>query len=145
MKKILLPIDGSTRSLRTIQMVKQLYSPQDAELTILMVLSNQMYMDRKFEAERIQRKAKQELETFAELLPGYTIHVSLRRGSPGPEILDFAEEEGFDGIVMTRSSRGPLQKLGSVSTYIVRNAPFMDLHIMHEEKGKLHAPAEEKE
>ena len=34
--------------------------------------------------------------------------------------------------VMTRSSRGPLQKLGSVATYVVRNAQFLDLIIMRE-------------
>lgn len=33
---------------------------------------------------------------------------------------------------MTRSSRGPLQKLGSVATYVVRNAQFLDLIIMRE-------------
>ncbi len=34
--------------------------------------------------------------------------------------------------MMTRSSRGPLSKLGSVATYIVKKAPYIDLIIMHE-------------
>ena len=38
MKHVLLPIDGSTRSLRTIDMVQQTYRPQDTEVTLLMVL-----------------------------------------------------------------------------------------------------------
>ena len=37
MKHVLLPIDGSTRSLRTIDMVQQTYRPQDTEVTLLMV------------------------------------------------------------------------------------------------------------
>ena len=88
MKHVLLPIDGSTRSLRTIDMVQQTYRPQDTEVTLL--------------------------------------------GSPGPEIVYYARERGFDALVMTRSSRGPLQKLGSVATYVVRNAQFLDLIIMRE-------------
>ena len=34
MKHVLLPIDGSTRSLRTIDMVQQTYRPQDTEVTL---------------------------------------------------------------------------------------------------------------
>ena len=38
MKKLLLPIDGSPRSLRAIQVVKQSYSPDETEVTILLVV-----------------------------------------------------------------------------------------------------------
>mgnify|MGYP000883295195 FL=1 len=44
MKHVLLPIDGSTRSLRTIDMVQQTYRPQDTEVTLLMVLPDQMHI-----------------------------------------------------------------------------------------------------
>ena len=68
----------------------------------------------------------------AALLPGWTVRTELLWGSPGPEIVYYARERGFDALVMTRSSRGPLQKLGSVATYVVRNAQFLDLIIMRE-------------
>ena len=71
-------------------------------------------------------------DTFAALLPGWTVRTELLWGSPGPEIVYYARERGFDALVMTRSSRGPLQKLGSVATYVVRNAQFLDLIIMRE-------------
>ena len=100
MKHVLLPIDGSTRSPRTIDMVQQTYRPQDTEVTLLMVLPDQMHIDGQFARDRMARKA--------------------------------ARERGFDALVMTRSSRGPLQKLGSVATYVVRNAQFLDLIIMRE-------------
>jgi nucleotide-binding universal stress UspA family protein len=60
------------------------------------------------------------------------VHTVLLWGSPGPEIVHFAREGKFDALVMTRSTRGPLQKLGSVATYLVRNAQFLDLIIMRE-------------
>ena len=132
MKKVLLPIDGSARSLRTIDLVKQIYANQDVAITLLMVLPDQMHIDGHFERERIWRKAEQELGTFAALLEGKPVDTVLLRGNPGPEIVQFAREKGYDSLVMTRSSRGPLQKLGSVATYIVRNAQFLNLIIMRE-------------
>ena len=82
MKHVLLPIDGSTRSLRTIDMVQQTYRPQDTEVTLLMVLPDQMHIDGQFARDRMARKAAQELETFAALLPGWTVRTELLWGSP---------------------------------------------------------------
>ena len=65
MKHVLLHIDGSTRSLRTIDMVQQTYRPQDTEVALLMVLPDQMHIDGQFARDRMARKAAQELETFA--------------------------------------------------------------------------------
>ena len=132
MKNVLLPIDGSVRSLRTIDMVKQICDPRQETVTMVMVLPDQMHIDGQFERERIRRKAEQEMETFAALLEGWTVDTVLLRGNPGPEVVQFAREKGYDTLVMTRSSRGPLQKLGSVATYIVRNAQFLNLIIMRE-------------
>ena len=84
MKHVLLPIDGSTRSLRTIDMVQQTYRPQDTEVTLLMVLPDQMHIDGQFARDRMARKAAQELETFAALLPGWTVRTELLWGSPWP-------------------------------------------------------------
>ncbi|HIY07637.1 MAG TPA: universal stress protein [Candidatus Evtepia faecigallinarum] len=132
MKNVLLPIDGSVRSLRTIDMVKQICDPRQVTVTMVMVLPDQMHIDGQFERERIRRKAEQEMATFAALLEGWTVDTVLLRGNPGPEIVQFAREKGYDTLIMTRSSRGPLQKLGSVATYIVRNAQFLNLIIMRE-------------
>lgn len=132
MKNVLLPIDGSVRSLRTIDMVKQICPPQQVTVTMVMVLPDQMHIDGQFERERIRRKAEQEMATFAALLEGWTVDTVLLRGNPGPEVVQFAREKGYDTLIMTRSSRGPLQKLGSVATYIVRNAQFLNLIIMRE-------------
>ena len=43
MKKIVLPIDGSARSQRTIAITKQIFHGQDAEITLLMVLPEPRY------------------------------------------------------------------------------------------------------
>lgn len=42
MKKILLPVDGSKRSIRTVEMVKQLCDPADSDITVVKVVSAQL-------------------------------------------------------------------------------------------------------
>ena len=77
-------------------------------------------------------EAKHQLETLAATLEGYTVHTELLFGTPGPEIVRYTKKEKFDLIMMTRSSRGPLQKLGSVASYIAKKAPDCDILIMRE-------------
>ena len=135
MKKVLLPIDGSKRSIRTVKMVKQLCDPKDCEITIVKVISAQLYINSMDEIKHNAEKARPELDDVAEMLPGYQVKTQVLLGSaPGVEIVEFAKENEIDMVIMTRSSRGPLRKLGSVATYIVRNASFLDVIVMHEEE-----------
>ena len=122
MNKILLPVDGSKRSLRTVEMVQRLCDPAESDINSL------------DEIKRNAEKAQPELDAVAALLPGYQVKTQVLLGSaPGAEIVEYAKETGTDMIIMTRSSRGPLRKLGSVATYIVRNASFLDVIVMREE------------
>ena len=84
MKKILLPIDGSPRSLRTIQVVKQSYIPAETEITILLVVPDPR------PSKLTEEEARLLVESFAKMLPGYQTTAALRFGSPGPEIIQFA-------------------------------------------------------
>ena len=130
MKKVLLPIDGSVRSLRSIRMAKQFYKPDEASFTILRVLSG----DQKLTPPQKQA-ILEELEDWASLLEGYKVTTATREGYPGQEIVRFAELGGFDAILMTRASRGHLHKLGSVASYIIREIPYLDVLVMHEDKN----------
>ncbi|MCI5497934.1 MAG: universal stress protein [Clostridiales bacterium] len=145
MKKILLPIDGSPRSLRTIQVVKQTFSPDDTEIAILLVTPVPRPSKLTDENDEVQppedheeitvdpqaaEESRQLLKSFARMLPDHKVEVALRVGTPGPEIIQFAKEGKFDSILMTRSSRGSTQKLGSVSTYIVSNASFITTTVL---------------
>lgn len=137
MKKVLLPVDGSKRSLRTVEVVKQICSPEDCEISIVKVVSAQLYINSMDEIKHNAEKARPELEAVAALLPGYKVKTQVLLGSaPGVEIVEYAKETGTDMIIMTRSSRGPLRKMGSVATYIVRNASFLDVIVMREENDE---------
>ena len=134
MKKVLLPIDGSKRSIRTVEMVKQIFSPTECEITIVKVVGAQLYANTMEEIKHNAETARPHLEAVAKMLPGYQIETQILLGStPGVEIVEYAKETDMDMIVMTRSSRGPLRKLGSVATYIVRHASFLDVIVMREE------------
>ena len=54
---------------------------------------------------------------------GVTVETELRRGDPGEEILDYADESGVDLVVMG-TRRGDFEKsmLGSVSREVVTSA-----------------------
>ena len=147
MKKILLPIDGSPRSLRAIQAVKQTYNTDEVEVTILMVTPEprpSKLTDENDEVKPVEEhvdivvdpqtaeETRLLLDSFAKLLPGYKVETAQRLGKPGPEIIQFAKDGAFDSVLMTRSSRGSTQKLGSVSTYIVSNASFITTTVLKE-------------
>ena len=116
MKKILLPIDGSPRSLRTIQEIKQSYDPKETEITILLVTPeprpHKMTDDNdevkpmpdhdeiKSVDENDAEVSRQLLASFARMMPEYKVDTALRFGNPGPEIIGFAKEGGFDAILM---------------------------------------------
>ncbi|MDY3015424.1 MAG: universal stress protein [Evtepia sp.] len=137
MKKVLLPVDGSKRSLRTVEVVKQICSPEDCEISIVKVVSAQLYINSMDEIKHNAEKARPELEAVAAMLPGYKVKTQVLLGSaPGVEIVEYAKETDTDMIIMTRSSRGPLRKMGSVATYIVRNASFLDVIVMREESDE---------
>ena len=135
MKRVLLPIDGSDRSRRTIRMLKTLYQPGEVKVILATVVAR----EERLESDYIRKRWKDSSdEIFGAVLPqleGWDAETVLLEGSPGAEIVRYAETADIDQIIMTRSSRGPLRKLGSVAAYIVRRAPSQDLIIMHETKG----------
>ena len=134
MKKLLLPIDGSSRSLKTVEAVKQLFRPEDIQIIIVKVISAQLYINSMDEIKHNAEAARPELEEVAALLPEFEVKTQVLLGSaPGVEIVEYAKEAGIDAIIMTRSTRGPIRKLGSVATYIAKNATFLNVFILKEE------------
>ena len=69
MNKILLPVDGSKRSLRTVEMVQRLCDPAESDITIVKVVSAQLYINSLDEIKRNAEKAQPELDAVAALLP----------------------------------------------------------------------------
>ncbi|MBQ2926738.1 MAG: universal stress protein [Ruminiclostridium sp.] len=133
-KKVLLPIDGSERSKRTVRMVKRVCRPEECEIYIVKVIGAQLYINSMEEIKLRAEQAAPELEEVANMLEGFTVHTQVLLGSaPGVEIVEYAKEIGAAVIFLTRSTRGPIRKMGSVATYLVKNATFLDVFVMRED------------
>lgn len=134
MEKILLPIDGSDRSLLSIRKLKKDYKPEEVEVTLLTVVDSALHFKYDSEYEMYRQKRLRELDALAASLEGYKVNTVVLQGSPASHIVEYAENNKFDVLIMTRSSRGTLEKMGSVASQIVRKAPFLDLVILREDK-----------
>lgn len=140
MKRVLLPVDGSDRSRRTVRMLKMLYQPGTVQVVLATVVAREERIESEYIRKRWKDASKEIFSAVLEQLEGYETETVLLEGNPGAEIVRYAEENRIDQIIMTRSSRGPLRKLGSVASYIVKRAPSQDLIIMHEMKEEPDSP-----
>ena len=133
MVKVLLPIDLSDRSLKSIDRFKRDYTPEEAEVTLLTVMDTAMHFKTDVEYERYREKRMIELDVAYAHLEGYKASKVVLRGNPGSKIVDYAETNKFDVLIMTRAKRGALGKMGSVASPVVRQAPNMELLILRED------------
>lgn len=123
-KKILIPLDGTDRSLHSIDYVKQLFRKEDVEITLLNVLEIVIINDMMLSdtvVTNTQEESKSTLEKAKAQLQGYTVETSSTFGYAADEILRKAREEKFDIIVMTKSSKKGLARLiGSVTRKVLQ-------------------------
>lgn len=125
MKNILLPVDGSKRSLRSLEAVKRLFPPEKTSVTVLTVAPGLVSAGRETEILGV-------LADCAAYLEEYETKTVFLRGVAGAVIVGYAKEKGCGTIVMTRSSRGPLHKMGSVTAYVAKHADEANLVILRE-------------
>ena len=124
MKKILLPIEETERSLKALQYVQKHYSPEEAEL-VLMMIDESLGYSVKSEAESAARKELEEkLDVVAAALEGYKITKLAAVGKAGVRIARAVRETGADLIIMTKSSKEDmLSSIGTTAEYVINNAP----------------------
>lgn len=124
MKKILLPIEDTERSLKALQYVKKHYAPEEAEIVLMMIDEN-LGSSVRSEAETEALKALEgRIETAAELLEGYKLTRLSAVGKAGVRITRAARETGADLIVITKSSKPDmLSSIGTTAEYVINNAP----------------------
>lgn len=124
MKKILLPIEETERSLKAIQYAMSHYTPQDAEFVLLMV-DEKLGFSVKSEAEAEAVKALgDKLSYVAALLEGYKLTLATAAGKAGLRITRCAKETGCDLIIMCKSAKEDMRNsIGSTTEYVINNAP----------------------
>jgi nucleotide-binding universal stress UspA family protein len=124
MKKILLPLEETERSLKALHYAVKNYSPQDAELVLLMV-NEKLGYSLKTEAEiAAMKEIEEKLSVIAAALEGYKVSIYPAVGKAGMRINRVAREVGADLIVMTKSSKDDmLNSIGNTTAYVINNAP----------------------
>jgi len=124
MKKILLPIEETQRSLKALHFVKTHYSPEEAELVLMMTDESLGYSVRSEAEAAAARELDEKLAMIAESLEGYKVTLLSAVGKAGVRITRAARETGADLIIMTKSSKEDmLSSIGSTAEYVINNAP----------------------
>lgn len=134
--KVLVAVDGSDRSLLASRYAAYLAQKMGCQITLIHVVEPAPFP---FTYGGITQEQRREIEQeFVEsgrevlrlnqkplLDDQVTADLELRRGRPGDMICQYAEEGGFDLIIIGNRGRGMVSRvlLGSVSQEVVRAAP----------------------
>lgn len=123
MKNILIPIDGTQRSMKAVDLVKSLYEPHAVTIILLTVREDIASLFSAKEFEKVKKEMKSTLDAVADQMPGFQVKKEVVIGRAGEEILNCANQNNVDTIVMTKSTKdGWSQVIGSVASHIVKYA-----------------------
>ncbi len=133
--RVLVPIDGSSASIRAGRVAVQMAAVHDLPVTVVYVvddktLSEVVETSRQSRAEvqrELESKGWSYLEHIAQIAKnhGVTCRRLVRQGTPYGQISDVAREESVDLIVIGQTGRHSSQRslLGSVAERVVEYAP----------------------
>jgi len=127
--RILLPTDGSRGNSRAVEQAIGLAAQSDARLHVLFVIEDLPYapemMDGQVEA-RLREIGEEAISDIRQRAAdaGVSVETALEDGTPHQSILEYADEERMDLIVMGTHGRSGLDRylLGSVTERVVRGA-----------------------
>lgn len=133
MDKILVALDGSEMSIKSLEKAGELASKFGSTIVLLHIVNNTI--DNTYIAlseykhiidQAFEETGEEILEEGCELIRDRNIEVvkMLKHGNPGKIIVKVAEEEGIDLIVMGNRGLTPVSRfmLGSVSNKVLNHA-----------------------
>lgn len=124
MKRILLPLEETDRSLKALHYITRNYSPDDAEVVVMMVDDTVGYSVRSEAEAAALSDLDEKLELIKASLEGFKVYTRSAVGKAGARIVRAARDTGSDLIVMTKSSKDDmLSSIGSTTDYVINNAP----------------------
>lgn len=124
-KKILIPIDGSDRSLIALNYLKNNFKPEEVDVVLMhvreIVFINGMAVSEEVkDAEAIGKKI---LNNVREKVEEFNCEKEFSFGYAGDEIVRYAEENDVDIILMAKNTRKKFTALvGSVTAHVVKRA-----------------------
>ncbi len=131
-ERILVPTDGSVGVERAIRHAVDLAVEHGAEVNALYVVNSGAYVGTPMESagqgvdQLLREEAEKAVEEVAAVCDDYEVPVetAILNGSPSREIVQYAEAEDCDLIVMGTHGRGGIDRLllGSVAEKVVRSS-----------------------
>lgn len=113
--KVLLGIGGSDDSIRALEKTVERTADADDELTIAIV-----------DNPSVERSRDDIESKVSEVLADLGVEADVRRvdGDPGSELVDLAENEGFDQLVLGGGETSPMGKIqiGSIAEFVLLNS-----------------------
>ena len=132
MKKILIPLDGTERSMHSIDLVKNLYKKDEINVILLYIKEDVRNMIMEEDLAAAEREMQGMTAPAVKELAGYNVSCEFGLIDAGTEIVKHALMNDVDIIVMTKSTKkGLTRMIGSVTSYVVKNAPCVVM-IVHE-------------
>ncbi|KAB1193017.1 universal stress protein [Haloferax sp. MBLA0076] len=113
--KVLLGIGGSDDSIRALEKTVERTANADDDLTIAIV-----------ENPSVERSRDDIESKVSEVLSDLGIDATVRHleGDPGSSLVDLAEDEGFDQLVLGGGETSPMGKIqiGSIAEFVLLNS-----------------------
>ena len=121
MKKILIPLDGTERSMHSIDLVKNLYRQDEVEIILLYVKEDVNNVIMEYDLAAAEKDMQRLTAPAVKELEGFEITCEFGLIDAGSEIIKRAKMNKIDIIVMTKSTKkGLTRMIGSVTSYVVR-------------------------
>ncbi|MBA5850819.1 universal stress protein [Clostridium sp. cel8] len=124
-KKLLVPLDGTDRSMHSLDWLKNVFKKDEVKITLMnvkeIVIANDMVVTND-EIKRVQLESENILNEAEKKLEGYEIEKYCAFGYAADEILLKAKRDDFDAVIMTKSTKkGLARMIGSVTSKVLRN------------------------
>lgn len=127
-KRVLIPIDKSDKTLKSLETVKDLFSKDDVQIVLLHVIdefnvSAVDYVSPEF-IDSVTELSHTVLARAAEQISEYDVEKISTLGTPAKIIFETVEKNNIDLILMTKTGSGIVDKyiLGSVTSKVVKKA-----------------------
>lgn len=122
-RKILIPIDGSDKSLVSLEYLKDFYDPNKVDITLLHVREI-VFMDGMAVSEEIKEAeqiGKRILEEAMNSIPEFDCNSELSFGYAADEILAYVEDNNIDAVLMAKNTKKKFAAIvGSVTAQVAK-------------------------
>ncbi|EJO5348454.1 universal stress protein [Clostridium botulinum] len=125
--RVLVPVDSSERSDYSLNLLQNMFDKKQVEVTLINVkevqvnnifLIQQQIEKLKGKSEKVMNKAQQKIKDL-----GYKYDMCSCFGIPADKIVEKAETDKYDMIVMAKSNKKGLEKMkGSVTAKVVKHS-----------------------